>query len=110
MAILVEITNKSSEYELSFDATTANRLLTACDEASDWSQAYILDSLMFFQPTDSKQAELLVERMTPRLQHSNPAVIMSLVRVMLHLINFIDSQKVIEVILGRVEAPLSTFL
>lgn len=44
-------------------------------------QVFILDSLATYRPRDSKDAESIVERVTPRLQHANCAVVLSAVKV-----------------------------
>ena len=44
-------------------------------------QVFILDSLAWYKPRDSKDAESIVERVTPRLQHANCAVVLSAVKV-----------------------------
>ena len=45
------------------------------------AQVFILDSLAWYKPRDSKDAESIVERVTPRLQHANCAVVLSAVKV-----------------------------
>lgn len=44
-------------------------------------QVFILDSLATYKPRDGKDAESIVERVTPRLQHANCAVVLSAVKV-----------------------------
>ena len=47
-------------------------------------QVFILDSLAQYNPVDSKDAEAIIERVTPRLQHANSAVVLSAIKVILH--------------------------
>lgn len=42
---------------------------------------FILDSLATYKARDGKDAESIVERVTPRLQHANCAVVLSAVKV-----------------------------
>ena len=42
-----------------------------------------MDSLAKYTPADARDAEGIVERVTPRLQHANSAVVMSAVKVIL---------------------------
>jgi AP-1 complex subunit beta-1 len=42
---------------------------------------YILDAIAKMQITESKDAESIVERVVPRLQHANSAVVLSAVKV-----------------------------
>lgn len=42
---------------------------------------FILDALSKYKATDAREAENIVERVTPRLQHANCAVVLSAVKV-----------------------------
>ena len=44
-------------------------------------QVFILDALSEYEPRDAKDAEETIERVTPRLQHANCAVVLSAVKV-----------------------------
>ena len=48
---------------------------------SVFTQVFILDALSDYTPKDSKEAEETIERVTPRLQHANCAVVLSAVKV-----------------------------
>ena len=45
-----------------------------------WLQVFILDSLATYTARDAKDAEAITERVTPRLQHANCAVVLSAVK------------------------------
>lgn len=44
---------------------------------------FILDSVVNYLPADGKDAEAVVERVLPRLQHANSAVVLSAIKVIL---------------------------
>ena len=46
-----------------------------------WGQVFILDALSKYRAADAREAENIVERVTPRLQHANCAVVLSAVKV-----------------------------
>ena len=46
-----------------------------------WGQVFILDALSKYKAADAREAESIVERVTPRLQHANCAVVLSAVKV-----------------------------
>lgn len=48
-----------------------------------WGQVFILDALSRYKAADPREAENIVERVTPRLQHANCAVVLSAVKVTL---------------------------
>lgn len=43
-------------------------------------------------PSDGREAESIIERVTPRLQHANSAVVLSAVKVMIKYMDLITSQ------------------
>ena len=48
---------------------------------SRWGQVFILDALSRYKAEDAREAENIMERVTPRLQHANCAVVLSAVKV-----------------------------
>ncbi|KAM7531319.1 hypothetical protein LguiB_034729 [Lonicera macranthoides] len=62
---------------------TLAKLLTALNECTEWGQIFILDALSKYKATDAHEAENIVERVTPRLQHANYAVVLSAIKVLL---------------------------
>lgn len=47
-----------------------------------WGQVFILDALSKYKAKDVRDAENIVERITPRLQHANCAVVLTAVKVL----------------------------
>lgn len=60
---------------------TVSKLLTALNECTEWGQVFILDSLALYEPQDDRERQSICERVTPRLQHVNAAVVLSAVKV-----------------------------
>lgn len=56
-----------------------------------WGQVFILDALSKYKAADARDAENIVERVTPRLQHANCAVVLSAVKVNLSVLLFFFS-------------------
>jgi AP-2 complex subunit beta-1 len=65
---------------------------------------------MSYVPQDSAEALLLAERIAPRLSHSNSAVVLTCIRVILYLMNYIADQKQISVLCRKLSPPLVTLL
>ena len=61
-------------------------MINEADNVCRWGQVFILDALSRYKAADAREAENIVERVTPRLQHANCAVVLSAVKVMLWLI------------------------
>ena len=75
-----------------------------------WGQTYILEALMSYVPQQSGDALLLAERIAPRLSHSNSAVVLTCIRVILYLMNYIADQKQISALCRKLSPPLVTLL
>ncbi|CAD8078319.1 unnamed protein product [Paramecium sonneborni] len=67
------------------------KLLLAVDECIEWGLIFILDYLATYDPVDSKQAEIIIERTLPRLSHINPTVTFCIVKLILKYLDFLDN-------------------
>lgn len=65
---------------------------------------------MSYVPQQSGDALLLAERIAPRLSHSNSAVVLTCIRVILYLMNYIADQKQISALCRKLSPPLVTLL
>ena len=83
VAALSEIAETSGQDVMKISASVLQKLLAALNECTEWGQVFILDSLSKYVPADSREAEGIIERVSPRLQHANSAVVMSAVKVIL---------------------------
>ena len=83
VASLAEIAETSEMGQRVFQINTATlqKMLAALNECTEWGQVFILDSLALYMPTDGREAESIIERVTPRLQHANSAVVLSAIKV-----------------------------
>jgi len=61
---------------------------------------------MYFVPQDSTDAELLAERIAIRLQHANSAVVLTTVKVIIYLMNYITDQDRIDGLCRKLSPPL----
>jgi AP-2 complex subunit beta-1 len=65
---------------------------------------------MSYVPQDCGEALLLAERIAPRLSHSNSAVVLTCIRVILYLMNYIADEKQISSLSRKLSPPLVTLL
>lgn len=65
---------------------------------------------MSYVPQETSEALLLAERISPRLSHSNSAVVLTCIRVILYLMNYIADQKQISILCRKLSPPLVTLL
>nr|GFA08576.1 beta-adaptin-like protein C [Tanacetum cinerariifolium] len=81
VAALAEIQDNSTTPIFEVTTHTLSKLLTALNECTEWGHVFILDALSKYKAADAREAENIVERVTPRLQHANCAVVLSAVKV-----------------------------
>ncbi|KAL5108809.1 AP-2 complex subunit beta [Taenia crassiceps] len=75
---------------LKIDQQIVNKLLTALNECNEWGQVFILDAIAECTPSDEREARGIIERVMPRLQHANAAVVLSAVKVIIRTLSFIN--------------------
>ncbi|XP_052216549.1 AP-1 complex subunit beta-1-like [Dreissena polymorpha] len=96
---------------LEMNSGTINKLLTALNECTEWGQVFILDSISNYTPKDDKEAQSICERVTPRLAHANAAVVLSAVKVVMKLMEMLDtSGEYVTSLVKKLAPPLVTLL
>lgn len=109
IAALSEISDASGRDVLVITPPVLQKLLAALNECTEWGQVFILDSLSRYTPTDGREAEGIIDRVAPRLQHANSAVVMAATRVILRFLDDVsqDSSRSLN---RKLAPPLVTML
>ncbi|VEL15240.1 unnamed protein product [Protopolystoma xenopodis] len=109
---IIETTDSdSTKALLAFDGTVINKLLTALNECTEWGQVFILDAISDYLPSDDREAQSIMERVSPRLAHANAAVVLSAVKVMMKVLEMIDpSADIVASVTKKLAPPLVTLL
>ncbi|CBN78519.1 Coatomer protein complex, beta sub-unit [Ectocarpus siliculosus] len=110
VAALSEIGDTSGRDVMEIDTSVLQKLLAALNECTEWGQVFILDSLAKYTPADGREAEGIIERVTPRLQHANSAVVMSAVKVVLTYLDSVTSVDTSRSFSRKLAPPLVTLL
>ncbi|KAE8055362.1 hypothetical protein FH972_012203 [Carpinus fangiana] len=110
VAALAEIQENSTRPIFEITSHTLSKLLTALNECTEWGQVFILDALSRYKAPDAREAENIVERVTPRLQHANCAVVLSAVKMILQQMELITSTDVVRNLCKKMAPPLVTLL
>ena len=110
LAGLMDIWERSENIKLTIDYASASKIVQILPDCSEWGQTYILEAMMNYVPQDTSEAALLAERISPRLSHSNSAVVLTCIRVILYLMNYISDQKVVTSLCNKLSPPLVTLL
>ncbi len=111
VAALAEISNMSDDpniFELS--SSTVPRFLASLSECTEWGQVFILDAVSRYRPSSSNEADMMVERVVPRLQHSNSSVVLSAVRLIFGLLPILDSDAKRGFLAKKISPPLLSLM
>ncbi|KAI9308729.1 adaptin N terminal region-domain-containing protein [Cunninghamella echinulata] len=108
LADIHEISNNKDVFVI--NSTTLNKLLNALNECTEWGQIAILTALADYKTGNSKEAESLCERVVPRLQHANGAVVLSVIKVLMINMQHIKDQNIIKGLCKKMAPPLVTLL
>eukprot|EP00697_Spironema_sp_BW2_P009419 gnl/Spiro4/24278_TR12053_c0_g1_i1.p1 gnl/Spiro4/24278_TR12053_c0_g1~~gnl/Spiro4/24278_TR12053_c0_g1_i1.p1 ORF type:complete len:969 (+),score=295.68 gnl/Spiro4/24278_TR12053_c0_g1_i1:78-2984(+) len=114
VAALYEIKSKASNPDdevFTLLRPHVNKLLAALNESSEWGQISILDAVVDYVPSDSREAEHIIERVSPRLQHGNPALVLSAVKVIMTLMDKLSNNPdTLRIYSAKLGPPLVTLL
>jgi len=109
-AALYEISKEAGKNYIKTNKETIGKLLNALNETNEWGKVYILESIINYKPKENKEAEEIIERISPFLQHANPAVVLGSTKNMLHFLEFIETEENKNILLKKLAAPLVTLL
>ena len=78
------------------DQQLLSRILVAINECMEWAQVFILDFLSKYNPKDEKEAEMVIDRILPRLSHINPSVVFGSIRLIVRYLDFLSNEDLIK--------------
>jgi len=110
LAGLMDIWERSDAIKLTIDYRNASKMVAILPDCSEWGQTYILEALMSYVPQEAGEAHMLAERVAPRLSHSNSSVVLTSIRVILYLMNYIAEEKLVSALCRKLSPPLVTLL
>ncbi|OII72726.1 beta adaptin [Cryptosporidium ubiquitum] len=97
-------------YRLAFSEVEKHQILQALNECTEWGQIYILNVVAEWKVASEKDSEQIIDRLTSRLSHANPAVVLSTVRAILNLLKNFKNDELITGTLRKLRPPLVTLL
>lgn len=83
-----------------------SRLLELTAHLCRWGQIYILDSLLRYVPQRHTDAETVAERIIVQLQHANSAVVLTTIKVLLYLMNYMENRRLMDYCCKKMGPPL----
>ena len=106
VAALSEIDEHSKKSVFEINAGNLNKLQIALGECTEWGQVFILNALAKYKPIDSKDAENLCDRVIPRLNHANSAVVLAAVKILMVCLEHIQNEDKVKEICRKMAPPL----
>ena len=110
VAALAEISEYTDKDVFRLTSRTVQKLLPALNDCSEWGQVYILNAIADYAPRDSQEAEQACERVTPRLNHANSAVVLAAVKLILNYMEFVSSRDATRDLMKKLAPPLITLI
>lgn len=110
LAALSEIKAQGAHDALKFTSVLLFKLLRALNECTEWGQVFILDALSDYVSEDPKEAEAIIERVLPRLQHANSAVVLSAIKVIFQQLEPAGRDPTDKALLRKITPSLVTLL
>lgn len=110
IAALTEISDNGGSHTFKITKSVLQKLLAALNECNEWGQVFVLDALANYSPNDSREAEGIIERVTPRLQHANSAVVLSAVKVIMKFLEKVSDADTERSLSRKMAPPLVTLL
>ncbi|KAI7890496.1 adaptin N terminal region-domain-containing protein [Mucor mucedo] len=107
---LTDINEASDKCIFEIDTNTSNKLLHALNECTEWGQIAILTAIGDYKVSGSKEAESICDRVMPRLQHANGAVVLSAIKVLMINMRYIKEESFIKSMCRKMAPPLVTLL
>lgn len=109
---ILDVSELDSSHDiLRIDSHIINKLLTALNECTEWGQIFILDAISSYCPEDEREAGTVCDRVIPRLAHANSAVVLSAIKVIMKLIDMLDTNSdQVSILIKKMSPPLVTLL
>ncbi|VEU22995.1 DEKNAAC104069 [Brettanomyces naardenensis] len=109
ISTLLEISKMSDSNLLKMDSKITKKLLITLNECTEWGRISILTALADYDTNDSTEVDHIIDKVTPQLQHENPAVVLSAIKVIIKQLDKISNERR-EHLQRRLASPLCSLL
>lgn len=109
VSALLDIGEAKSQFLIPLD-NYLSTMIVALNETPEWGQIPLLECLSHYQPEDEKKASEIIEKVIPRLQHVNYAVVMGAIKVITNLVSYVQSSTLLSNINKKLSSALVTLM
>ncbi|GMF03161.1 unnamed protein product [[Candida] boidinii] len=109
ISALIEI-QKSQHTTLDFlNSKVLKKLLITLNECTEWGRISILSALAEYKAEDTNEVNHIIDRVSPQLQHENPSVVLSSIKVLINQLDSVSADQQ-DALLRRLSSPLVSLL
>ncbi|KAG7823502.1 hypothetical protein KL909_002899 [Ogataea angusta] len=109
ISALIEISKATNSNILKIDSKILKKLLMTLNECTEWGRIAILTALADYAAEEVGEVQHIIDRVSPQLQHENPAVVLSAVKVIIKQLDKVDEEQK-NSLLKRLSSPLVSLL
>lgn len=109
VASLLEISKSTQKEVLKIDSKILSKLLSTLNECSEWGRVSILSALVEYDAQQISEVHEIIEKISPQLQHENPAVVLTSIKVLIKQLDKLPNDETANV-LSRLSSPLCSLL
>ncbi|KAG7839332.1 hypothetical protein KL942_003694 [Ogataea angusta] len=109
ISALIEISKATNSNNLKIDSKILKKLLMTLNECTEWGRIAILTALADYAAEEVGEVQHIIDRVSPQLQHENPAVVLSAVKVIIKQLDKVDEEQK-NSLLKRLSSPLVSLL
>lgn len=90
LTTLFDISERGSDAPMKLTTSQALSVADLLSRTDEWAQIFILNSIMTFVPETHEDSMVIIDRVIAMLQHTNSAVVINALKVMIYLLNFVE--------------------
>lgn len=109
VAALLEISKSTQKEVFKIDQKILTKLLSTLNECSEWGRVSILTALVEYNAENTAEVHEIIEKITPQLQHENPAVVLTSIKVLIKQLDKLPNNERNNA-LARLSSPLCSLL
>ncbi|CDR39264.1 CYFA0S03e01508g1_1 [Cyberlindnera fabianii] len=108
LTVLSDLEEKGNDVKLQLNKPQATAIADLLSRTDEWCQRAILNSLLNFVPQTHEDAEIMIDKTMPLLQHTNSSVVINAFKALLYFLNYVDH--IDEYITKKLSSALTSIL
>lgn len=85
-------------------------LMNALFENNEWCQVYLLEGISKYNPANNDEISEIIERVVPFVSHSNSGVVLTAIKILIKLLDLVQSPDIIRSVCKKITPSLVTLL